>query len=80
MEMKDTVRGLIVKLFDFEPEDVGDERSLTELGVDSLMALDVLTALEKEFKVRLPEESLRRFTSLNGICAVLDDEIKRAAN
>jgi acyl carrier protein len=39
--------------------------------MDSLTALDILTALEREFRVKLGEESMRKFTSIDGVSSVL---------
>ncbi|PZD95320.1 acyl carrier protein [Paenibacillus sambharensis] len=45
------------------------DRPLEELGVDSLMALELAVHLEREFGIRLEEEELASLTRLSDIVA-----------
>jgi acyl carrier protein len=44
-----------------------DAHFVEELGVDSLLALEMLAALEKRFKIQVPEEDLMQFTTVNKV-------------
>ncbi|MBI4257220.1 acyl carrier protein [Candidatus Uhrbacteria bacterium] len=35
-----------------------------ELGIDSMMAIEIMAALEKELKIQLQERDLAKFTSI----------------
>jgi len=36
-----------------------------DLGFDSMMALEIFAKLEKQYKIRIPEEELTKLTNLN---------------
>ncbi len=60
------VRELLAEILETEPEKIrGDANFVKDLGMDSMMALEVLAAIEKKYRIVIPEESLGRFTSLN---------------
>ena len=42
-----------------------DARLVEDLGMDSMMALEILAAIEKKFRVKIPEEKLPTITTLN---------------
>lgn len=83
METKTKVRQIVLELIESVIEgdtaEVQDNHLFRELGVDSLTALDVLTALEREFKVKIGEESMRRFTTIDGVSAVVEEVLARKA-
>jgi acyl carrier protein len=58
---------LVKQLTDQELNEQHLETPLQELGVDSLMALELAVHLEREFAVRLSEEELGRIGSLKSI-------------
>lgn len=47
-----------------------DAHFIDELGIDSLLALEVLSALEKRFRIEVPEEDLIQFTTVNKVIEV----------
>ena len=60
------VRELLAEILETEPEKIkGDANFVKDLGMDSMMALEMLAAIEKKYRIVIPEESLARFTSLN---------------
>lgn len=42
-----------------------------ELGIDSMMGLEIMFGVEKEFKVHLKEEDLPKMRTINGIIGLL---------
>ena len=75
METRVKIRSIVVDLFNFETDDLRDDQDLKDVGIDSLMALDILTALEKNFRIKLREESMRRFTSIESISSLVEEEL-----
>ncbi len=60
------IRELLAEILETEPEKIkGDASFVKDLGMDSMMALEVLAAIERKYRIVIPEESLPRFTSLN---------------
>ena len=60
------VRSLIADIIEMDPQQIDPNAHLVEdLGMDSMMALEILASLEKKFKIRIPEEELPKITTLN---------------
>jgi len=47
-----------------------------DLGMDSMMALEILAALEKKYKIKLPEEELPKITSVNRAIELVKQYVK----
>jgi acyl carrier protein len=47
-----------------------DAHFVDDMGVDSLLALEMLAALEKRFDIEVPEEDLMQFTTVNKVIEV----------
>jgi acyl carrier protein len=75
MEIRIKIRSIVLGLFDLEGDEVRDDQSLKDLGIDSLMALDILTALEKTFQIRLREETMRHFTTIENISRLVQEQL-----
>jgi acyl carrier protein len=44
-----------------------DAHLIQEVGADSMMALEILAALEKKYRIAIPEERLKEMTTVNKI-------------
>ena len=61
------IRAIIAEITEIEPEKITLEaKFVEELGMDSMMALEILAAIEKKYKVQIPEEKLMSLTNLQG--------------
>ena len=57
---------LIADILEMEPGKIEPNAQLVEdLGMDSMMALEILATIEKKFRIKLPEEDLPKITSVN---------------
>lgn len=50
-----------------------------DLEMDSLMSLELLTALEKKYDIRIPEEALPEFATLAGVVDVVSARLAARA-
>ncbi len=55
MELQERVIRAIARACHLDPERIHPEATFEELGVDSLMGLEIIFELEEEFKVSIPE-------------------------
>ena len=66
VEVKKTIRQLVAEVLEVEPGDLKETAQFVkDLGMDSMMALEILAGIEKRFKVIVPEDKLPQFTDLN---------------
>ncbi len=66
------IRQLIADVTERPPDEISDTALLAEdLGLDSLMALEVMVAVDKIFKIDLPEDEFATIRTLNDAVAVV---------
>lgn len=63
-ELTQRVMAIVVRSARIAPERVAAESTFAELGLDSLDAVNIAFALEDEFHVAIPEETLRSVTGI----------------
>lgn len=49
------------------PEKISAESTFEELGLDSLDSVNILFALEEEFKIEIPDEQAREIRGVRGM-------------
>ena len=59
------IKRLIADVTEREPEEIADTASFgDDLGVDSLMAMEVMVAVDKKFKIDIPEEEFGKIKNV----------------
>ncbi len=65
-QLEQEIRDLIADIIEMEADQIDPDAHLVEdLGMDSMMALEILAAIEKKYKIRIPEEDLPKITTVN---------------
>ena len=65
-ELEQEIRKLIADIIEMDPAQIEPDAHLVEdLGMDSMMALEILAAIEKKYKIKISEEELPKITTLN---------------
>ena len=58
-DILDNIKGIIAEQLDVESDDVAPEKSFTDdLGADSLAIVELVLALEEEFKIKIPDDKV----------------------
>ncbi|MBI2820930.1 MAG: acyl carrier protein [Acidobacteria bacterium] len=71
-QVRQEVRRRIAELTERSVEEVTDTALFVEeLGVDSLMAIELMVALDKEYKIDIPEEKFRAIKNVNDAVEVV---------
>ena len=66
INVEEDVRNLVAEILEVEPQEIDPKAHFVkDLGMDSMMALEVLASLEKKYRIIIPEEALAKFTDLN---------------
>ncbi|NQT07177.1 MAG: acyl carrier protein [Candidatus Omnitrophica bacterium] len=67
------ITALIAEIVETDIAKVTPEASFVEdLGMDSMMALEILAALEKRYKLKIPEENLTKMANLSQVIEVVN--------
>jgi len=62
------IRSLVANILEIKEDAIKpDMKFVEELGMDSMMALEILASVEKKYKIKIPEENLTKVTSLNSM-------------
>lgn len=65
------IRTIIGSILEIDEGKIGlNTRFMEELGMDSMMALEILASIEKKYKIKIPEEYLTKVTSLNNMVEI----------
>lgn len=73
-DLRSQLRAMIAELI--EIEDFGDDQELTnELGLDSMMAIEIVARVEKRYHIRISEEQLRALRTFNDIVRVTESAL-----
>lgn len=79
--VKEEIAAIIADIAELPVEEIGgDDTFVDDLGLDSLLALEVLAAIEKKFKVDIAEENLPLMQTLNATVEVAANCIKEKYN
>ncbi len=63
----DTLRDAVVELAGVPADHVTIDRPLKDLGIDSLVALELVVRMERQFGVRLTEDEIRNIRTIRDI-------------
>lgn len=76
--LKDEVLEIVSMVIEKDAGDISlDAHLVQDIGADSMMALEILAALEKKYKIVIPEDKLKDMTTVNNIIAMVEKAKKR---
>lgn len=75
---RNELRTMIAELIEVD-DFSDDEHFVRDLGVDSMMALEIVSRIEKRYGIRISEESLRQIATFNDVVQVTEAAIAKAA-
>ncbi len=75
--IKKEIRKMVAEIAETPEEDIKNDSNFVEdLGMDSMMALEIVASIEKKYKIRIPEEEIMKIESLRDVFAVIGDKLK----
>lgn len=67
-QIKNKIKAIIAEVLEIDEKKISPEaRFVEDLGMDSMMALEILAAVEKIYKIEIPEESLSKIVNFNEV-------------
>ena len=74
IDVEKDIRNLVAEILETQPGDIdGNASFVKDLGMDSMMALEILAGIEKKYRIVIPEDTLPKFTSLNQTVIIIKD-------
>ena len=61
--LKEELRELIAEIA--EKDEIPDDVAFKDLGIDSMMGVEIVAAIERKYQVKIDDEELAQVTTLN---------------
>ena len=61
--MKEELRALIAEIA--EKDEIPDDVSFKDLGIDSMMGVEIVAAIERQYHVKIDDTELKEISTLN---------------
>ncbi len=72
-DLKTELRTLITEIA--EIDDLPEDASFTDLGIDSMMGVEIVAAIERQYKVKISDTELEQVTTLNKSVALVESKL-----
>lgn len=74
IDVEKDMRALVAEILETEPEELDlSAKFVKDLGMDSMMALEILAGIEKKYRIVIPEDMLSKFTDLSTTVALVTE-------
>lgn len=64
-ELKENLRRIVAEVS--EVDVIPDDTDFRELGIDSMMGIEIVAEIERTYKISVPESELKNMTSLTRV-------------
>jgi acyl carrier protein len=71
--MKEEQRALIAEIA--EKDEIPDDVSFKDLGIDSMMGVEIVAAIERKYQVKIEDAELVQVTTLNASMALVQKKL-----
>jgi acyl carrier protein len=63
MSLKEELRALIAEIAEIDT--IPEDTHFKELGIDSMMGVEIVAAIERQYQIKIPDNELQLVTTLN---------------
>jgi acyl carrier protein len=74
-ELREKLRGIVAEVA--EIDEVPDDVPFKNLGIDSMMAIEIVAEFERAYKIKVPEDELTKVVDLNSVVALVESKLKQ---
>jgi len=76
-KLKEEIKKIVSEVSEVPQEELKeDARFVEDLGIDSMMALEIVANIEKKYKVVIPEEEIPKIRSLKDVYNIMEKLLK----
>ena len=72
-ELREKLRAIVAEVA--EIDDVPDDAPFKSLGIDSMMAIEIVAEFERTYKIKVPEDELAQVVDLNSVVALVESKL-----
>lgn len=74
--VKEELRALIAEIA--EKDEIPDEVAFKDLGIDSMMGVEIVAAIERKYQVKIDDAELQQITTLNSSLDLVQKKLGHA--
>jgi acyl carrier protein len=71
--LKEELRALIAEIS--EKDEIPDDVSFKDLGIDSMMGVEIVAAIERKYQVKIDDAELVEITTLNNSMSLVEKKL-----
>ena len=71
--LKEDIRALIAEIA--EKDEIPDDTHFKDLGIDSMMGVEIVAAIERKYQVKIEDSELAEVTTLNASMALVQKKL-----
>jgi acyl carrier protein len=75
-ELREALRAIVAEVA--EIDEVPDDKPFKDLGIDSMMAIEIIADIERRYKLKVPEEELEQVRDLNSVVSLVERKLGKA--
>ena len=72
-DLRETLRGVVAEVT--ELDDIPDSTPFKELGIDSMMAIEIIAELERRYKLKIAEPEIETVVNLDSLVSLLSSKL-----
>jgi acyl carrier protein len=77
--LKEELRALVAEIA--EKDEIPDGATFKELGIDSMMGVEIVAAIERQYQIKIEDDELSGFKDLEGAYALVVKKLEaKSAN
>ncbi|HEX2678783.1 MAG TPA: acyl carrier protein [Polyangiales bacterium] len=74
-DLREKLRAVVAEIA--EIDEVPDDVAFKELGIDSMMAIEIIAEVERSYGIKVPEDELQKVRDLNSVVELVSSKLKK---
>jgi acyl carrier protein len=72
-DLREKLRAIVAEVA--EVDEVPDDAPFKDLGIDSMMAIEIIAEVERTYSIKVPEAELEKVRDLNSVVALVQSKL-----
>jgi acyl carrier protein len=72
-DLREVLRAIVVEVA--EIDDVPDSATFKDLGIDSMMAIEIVAEVERRYKIKIAEDELTQVRDLDSVVKLVSSKV-----
>jgi acyl carrier protein len=72
-ELREKLRAIVIEIA--EIDEVPDDKAFKDLGIDSMMAIEIIAEIERSYRIKVPEAELEKVRDLNSVVELVASKL-----